>query len=210
MKSLMCLLCLFMVCFSAQQQLFAQVGNLPEKIETVVDKPPKLKNAGNNFARYIQKKIEYPANAKLRVVEGDVWVAFVISSTGVVKNVEVEKSVDVVLDQSVIEFVKQTGPWKPGEKNGEKVNTAMLVPVKFTLNENERNLARQLKSFDMLDSPPLFVLDSKIVEGYIKIEDYNVESIRVIKGSKAVALYGSKGKNGVVLITSKRGTPPVY
>ncbi len=201
------LLSLFLIVpFSAFSQ---ETGNV-EQIETVVDKLPKLKNARGGINKYIEKKISYPENAKLRGVEGDVWVGFVVSSSGVVKDVKVEKSVDPLLDQVVVDFVKKTGPWKPGELNGKIVNTQMIVPVKFTLTHNERNLANQLKSFNLLDSPPLFVLDDKLIDGMTEIEDYNVKSIRVIKGSKAIKLYGDQGKNGVVIITSKNGTPPLY
>jgi len=181
-----------------------------DKVETVVDKLPKLSNSSRNFNKYIAKHINYPSSAKLRGVEGDVWVSFIVSSTGVVKDVKVDKSVDPVLDEAVIEFVKQTGPWKPGKKNGIEVNTQMTVPVNFTLNKDEQFLANKLKEFNILENPPLFVVDNKMVEGYLQVENYNVKSIRVIKGSKATDLYGAKGKNGVVVMTTKRGTPPVY
>lgn len=180
------------------------------EIETVVDRLPKLKNSGGNFIKYISKNIEYPENAKLRGIEGDVWVAFVVAKNGEVSDVKVEKSVDPSLDQAVIDFVKKSGTWKPGQKDGQDVNTQMIVPVKFTLSENERNLADQLKTFNLMDGRPLFVLDNKIVDEVVQIEEYNVKSIRVIKGQKAVELYGEQGRNGVVVMTSKRGTPPVY
>ena len=190
--------------------MYGQSESTDDKVETVVDKLPKLSNSNRNFNKYIAKHINYPANAKLRGVEGDVWVSFIVSSTGVVKDVTVDKSVDPVLDEAVIEFVKQTGPWKPGKKNGIEVNTQMMVPVNFTLSKDERFLANKLKEFNVLENPPLFVIDNKVVEGYMQLEDYNVKSIRVIKGTKATALYGDKGKNGVVVMTTKRGTPPVY
>lgn len=201
---------IFLISICIPQNSSGQSESFNETVETVVDKLPKLKKSGGNFNKYISKNIHYPANAKLRGIEGDVWVAFVVTSAGVVKDVNVEKSVDSVLDQAVVNFVKQTGPWKAGEKNGEKVNTQMIVPVKFILNEDERNLAHQLEVFNILEAPPLFVLDNKLIEGFAEIEDYNVKSIRVIKGEKALALYGDKAKNGVVVISTKRGTPPIY
>nr|WP_321411689.1 TonB family protein [uncultured Carboxylicivirga sp.] len=201
---------IFVLFFLADIKSIAQTDSSEEKVESVVDKLPKLNKGGSNFNKYIAKNIEYPANAKLRGVEGDVWVSFIVTSTGVVKDVKVDKSVDETLDAAVVDFVKQTGPWKPGKKGGKEVNTQMMVPVKFSLNQDERALADMLKEFNVLDSPPLFVLDNKLVEGYLTIEDYNVKSIRILKGSKATSLYGDKAKNGVVVITSKRGTPPVY
>lgn len=196
----------FIICTNLS---FAQLAD-SDKVESVVDRLPKLKKTRGNFTKYIANNVSYPDNAKLRGLEGDVWVKFVVTVSGVVKDVEVEKSVDPILDEAVVEFVKKTGPWKPGELNGKQVNTQMIVPVKFTLSENERNLADQLQTFNLIDFPPLFVLDNKLIDGLTEIEDYNVKSIRVIKGSKAIELYGEKAKNGVVVINSKRGTAPIY
>ncbi|MCU4175539.1 TonB family protein [Carboxylicivirga sp. N1Y90] len=208
MKSLAIILSLFI----ASSNLFSQERLLSEneQIETTVDKLPRLKGARGSFNQFISKKITYPENAKLRGVEGDVWVAFVVTKDGELANVKVDKSVDPILDEVVLRFVRKCKEWKPGVLNREKVNTQMLVPVKFTLSDNERSLAEQLKQFDHMDVPPLFVIDNKPIVGLTQIEDYNVRSIRVIKGDKAVALYGEQAKNGVVVITSKRGTPPIY
>ncbi|MDO8993671.1 MAG: carboxypeptidase-like regulatory domain-containing protein, partial [Daejeonella sp.] len=54
------------------------------------------------------------------------------------------------------------------------------------------------------NNAPLYVTDG--VPGSIGIEDGdNIESITVLKGAAAAALYGSAGQNGVILITTKRG-----
>ena len=51
---------------------------------------------------------------------------------------------------------------------------------------------------------PLYVTDG--VPGSIGLEDGdNIESITVLKGAAAAALYGSQGQNGVILITTKKG-----
>lgn len=56
---------------------------------------------------------------------------------------------------------------------------------------------------------PLFVLDGKIIQqaDIEKINTRKIESIEVLKGEKATDQYGDKGKNGVVVITSKK--PPM-
>ena len=53
---------------------------------------------------------------------------------------------------------------------------------------------------------PLFVVDGIPISG--GIEDFdpaNVESIEVLKDASATAVYGSRGANGVILITTRRG-----
>jgi TonB-dependent SusC/RagA subfamily outer membrane receptor len=53
---------------------------------------------------------------------------------------------------------------------------------------------------------PLYVVDGVIaqnVEDAEKINPEHIQTINVLKGESATALYGEKGKNGVVLITTK-------
>lgn len=53
---------------------------------------------------------------------------------------------------------------------------------------------------------PLYVVDGIPYEGDVSAIDPNeIESLNVLKDATATALYGSRGANGVVLITTKRG-----
>jgi TonB-dependent SusC/RagA subfamily outer membrane receptor len=54
---------------------------------------------------------------------------------------------------------------------------------------------------------PLFILDGEIIsESVMKVIDPNkIESINILKDASAVAVFGEKGKGGVVQITTKKG-----
>ncbi len=56
---------------------------------------------------------------------------------------------------------------------------------------------------------PLFVIDGiPMTAGTNSIQDFNpndIESMEVLKDAAATAIYGSRGSNGVILITTKRG-----
>ena len=56
--------------------------------------------------------------------------------------------------------------------------------------------------------PPLLVLDGiPAIEGFINdINPSDIESIEILKDASATAIYGSRASNGVILITTKRGT----
>ncbi len=56
------------------------------------------------------------------------------------------------------------------------------------------------------DGTPLIIMDGKeVTEGKMKDLDHeNIETIEVLKGSKAVEKYGDKARDGVVIITSKK------
>ncbi len=51
---------------------------------------------------------------------------------------------------------------------------------------------------------PLWVLDGVIVHGTPNLNPNDVESISVLKDASATALYGSRGANGVVVVTTKQ------
>lgn len=60
------------------------------------------------------------------------------------------------------------------------------------------------------DSTPLFVVDGNILghdyqslSRSISVND--IDNIRVLKNSSETSLYGARGSNGVIVITSKRG-----
>ncbi len=54
--------------------------------------------------------------------------------------------------------------------------------------------------------PPLYVLDGIVIPDASSINMDNVASVNVLKGASAAALYGNRARDGVIIITSKRGT----
>lgn len=55
---------------------------------------------------------------------------------------------------------------------------------------------------------PLIVLDGIPFGGYLNdISPTEIQSIEVLKDASATAIYGSRGANGVILITTNKGTP---
>jgi len=57
------------------------------------------------------------------------------------------------------------------------------------------------------DNDPLFVVDGIPIQGTLNdINPQDIESMEVLKDAASTAIYGSRGANGVVLITTKRGS----
>lgn len=55
------------------------------------------------------------------------------------------------------------------------------------------------------DSSPLIIVDGFPVNSMSDISPTNIESISVLKDASSTAIYGSRGANGVVIITTKSG-----
>lgn len=55
-------------------------------------------------------------------------------------------------------------------------------------------------------SEPLYVVDGVPTTDTRSINPYDIESISILKDASSAAIYGAQGANGVVIITTKRGT----
>lgn len=54
---------------------------------------------------------------------------------------------------------------------------------------------------------PLYIVDGVPMEnGLSNINPNDIESLEVLKDASAAAIYGSRGSNGVIIITTKKGT----
>lgn len=85
-----------------------------------------------------------------------------------------------------------------------------VAGVQFTDNgrpgQNGSILIRGQRSVSASNSP-LIILDGVFFNGsFVDINPNDIESMEVLKDASAAAIYGSKAANGVILITSKKGT----
>lgn len=57
------------------------------------------------------------------------------------------------------------------------------------------------------NSEPLYVVDGNLGVDPRDIDPNHIQSIEVLKSASAAAIYGAQGANGVIMITTKNGTP---
>lgn len=55
------------------------------------------------------------------------------------------------------------------------------------------------------DNNPLYVVDGQFMDNISSVNPSDIERIEVLKDASACAIYGSRGSNGVILITTKGG-----
>ncbi len=56
------------------------------------------------------------------------------------------------------------------------------------------------------DANPLYVVDGMLLDNASFVNPQDVQSIEVLKDASATAIYGNRGANGVIIITTKRGS----
>ena len=57
------------------------------------------------------------------------------------------------------------------------------------------------------DNSPLYIVDGFPVSSISDIPSSTIQSIDVLKDASSTAIYGARGANGVIIITTKGGTP---
>jgi TonB family protein len=196
---------LFSLLFGLASLTFGQSGEVYDQ----VDKEARFKGKPRNVSTFLQEYMKYPDEARLDLLEGTVEISAIVTDEGKLMEPEIEKGVDPLLDSEALRLVRLMQDWKPARKDGNEVNARVKIPVEFRLSEEEREFIQTLKKSGLDEKMPLFVIDDKIAKEYIVVPSYNVKSVRVIKGEKALERYGPEAKNGVVIFTTKRGTPPV-
>ncbi|WP_442590426.1 SusC/RagA family TonB-linked outer membrane protein [Pedobacter sp. AW31-3R] len=65
---------------------------------------------------------------------------------------------------------------------------------------------RGSRSFNDAKNNPIYVVDGVPVPDIGRLNPNDIESITVLKGANAAALYGSEGVNGALMVTTKKGS----
>ena len=53
---------------------------------------------------------------------------------------------------------------------------------------------------------PLYVVDGVVMEDFKFVNPNDIERIEVLKDASSAAIYGARGANGVIMVTTKRGS----
>lgn len=87
---------------------------------------------------FIKENLEYPRQAQLANIQGTVVLRFVVEPSGLVTNIDIEKSIGGGCDQEAIR-VLQLIRWYPGKKNEKLSRVQMNFPFYFILDTDFRD-----------------------------------------------------------------------
>jgi len=185
---------------------------------------PSFPGGMEKFYQYLAKAVRYPEDAVKKGTQGKVFVSYMVEKDGRITDVGVEKSVSPSIDAEAVRVMKASPKWNPGLTNGSPVRVKLTLPIAFALSKNQDKKAATFQTDSVyiaantkpimirLDGPapngpkPLYVVDGeKMTEDISKLNPNDIESMQVFKNESAIATYGEEGKNGVILITTKKG-----
>lgn len=172
----------------------------------------------------------YSINIK---ADGTLWVSYV-GYTDAFEEVAGRTTVNFVLQQSAeqIEEIVMVGYGSQKKKEvtgsvasikaddfnqGVKTNPIGLLQgkvaglniIKTSSDPTNTGYSMQIRGFSTLDkgagTSPLFIVDGVPVSSIDNISNDEIASMDVLKDGSAAAIYGTRGTNGVIIITTKRG-----
>ena len=183
----------------------------------VAEEMPEFPGGGMSaFMDYIKTNMRYPASAKENGTQGRVTVQFVVDEDGSIKDSKVLRSVDKDMDAEALRLINIMPKWKPGRQKGQPVAVKFTVPVMFRLDDDKLEKTSSangitVEGYAGNGKEPLYIVDGKEVTPSVMsaLDPNKIERVTVLKDKSATELYGEKGKNGVLLITLKQGTPGI-
>lgn len=101
--------------------------------QMVEEKPSFNGGDANQFAKWVNSRLEYPRTAEKSGIQGRVTLQFTIETDGSVTNVKVLRGVEPSLDKEAIRVVSMSPKWSPGKQGGSAVPVTYTFPVIFQL-----------------------------------------------------------------------------
>lgn len=194
----------------------------------VVEQMPEFPGGMSACLKFLADHVAYPKEAAEKKIQGRVIVQFVVMKDGSIANARVLRAVDPLLDAEALRVIGLMPKWKPGTQRGQAVNVKFTMPVTFRLNKDStdmqpttagriaavsgdakakvlQNVLHVLRASEGKETP-LLVVDGEefSVSSLDKLSPDTFESISVLKEEDAINRFGEKGKNGVLLITTKK------
>lgn len=99
----------------------------------VAEKMPEFPGGNIKLTKFIENALKFPQISKSQGVQGNVYLSFVVDTTGKLKNIKVNRGISMECDQEALRIVKLMPKWIPAEHNGKKVEVTINLPIKFEL-----------------------------------------------------------------------------
>lgn len=106
-----------------------------EEIFSIVEDYPQPVGGMDSFYKYIYTNITYPKAALRAGIQGKVFLQFVVSKDGTIRELVVVKGIGAGCDEEALRVFKEAPAWKPGKQRGKPVAVRMIVPIQFKILE---------------------------------------------------------------------------
>lgn len=189
---------------------------IKDEVMEVVESTPQFPGGDVALKAFLLKNVKYPQEAQQKDITGEVMVSFRVNEQGKIVDPQVVTGVDPLLNKEALRVVKMMPAWIPAQQRGKAVPYDFMIPVNFSLSgkvdevvvtgfTSTSNKGETILKMVSEGRQPLYVVDDVIRTGPVKdIDVNNIQTITVLKDESAVKIYGEKGKNGVIIIVTKK------
>ncbi|MDP2424046.1 MAG: M56 family metallopeptidase [Bacteroidales bacterium] len=99
----------------------------------VVDESPTFLGGEGARIKYLIDNIRYPETARLKGVQGVIFVSFVVEADGAITNIKILRGIGSGCDEEAVRVVSKMPKWNPGKLRGQPVRVQFVMPFKFSL-----------------------------------------------------------------------------
>lgn len=194
---------------------------IKDEVMEVVESTPQFPGGDVALKAFLLENVKYPQEAQQKGITGEVMVGFRVNEQGKIIDPQVVTGVDPLLDKEALRVVKMMPAWTPARQRGKAVPYDFMIPVNFSLSGKVDEIivtgsftvrsdrGEPILKMMSAGSQPLYVIDDVIQPESVKdisqiADPNNIQTITVLKDESAIKIYGEKGKNGVIIITTKK------
>ncbi len=125
-----------------KQQKSAQDGST---VYSVVEKMPTYPGGTEAMIIFLVQNIKYPEAAKSKKLQGTVYVSFIVSPEGAIRDAKIHRGIGSGCDEEALRVVNMMPKWNPGQIKGKPVNVSFMLPVKFMLSDKKEKSSPEKK-----------------------------------------------------------------
>lgn len=107
--------------------------NFDDLIYTTCEEMPHFPGGEQALFKFVQSNVKYPHDALESGVQGRVYVTFVVTNTGAIKDVCILRSLSDSIDKEAVRVVNLMPRWSPAKQSGKPVSVQYNLPVNFTV-----------------------------------------------------------------------------
>ena len=90
---------------------------------------PEFVGGMEAWAKFLEKNLRYPSQARDEGVQGRVTISFVVEKNGELSNIKVLKGIGFGCDEEAKRVIAKSPFWKPGIQNGRPVRVLYSLPI---------------------------------------------------------------------------------
>jgi len=110
----------------------------PDAVFVIAEEMPTFPGGQEAMMKFIGSKIRYPQEAADGVIQGTVYVTFVVERDGSIGEAKVLRGLGGGCSEEALRVVKSMPLWKPGMQGGKLVRTSYNLPIRFKLQDKRQ------------------------------------------------------------------------